>query len=58
MTKVLEYMTPKSQFDADCYESYANYYANKYNLDILGSESQPLLEVCHACYLIKNVINK
>lgn len=45
VTKVLEYMTPKSQFDADCYESYANYYANKYNLDILGSESQPLLEV-------------
>ncbi|XP_045498782.1 endoribonuclease Dicer isoform X2 [Colias croceus] len=45
VSDVLEYMTPSSRFDSDSFESFADYYVNKYNLDIEGPPDQPLLEV-------------
>ncbi|XP_049872216.1 endoribonuclease Dicer [Pectinophora gossypiella] len=47
VSNILEYMSPKSRFesDANIFGTYADYYSNKYNLEILGSKDQPLLEV-------------
>ncbi|KAI8421690.1 hypothetical protein MSG28_009676 [Choristoneura fumiferana] len=45
VSNVLEYMTPQSNFDSDSYETYEQYYASKYHLDIVGMKDQPLLEV-------------
>ncbi|XP_059057480.1 endoribonuclease Dicer [Achroia grisella] len=45
VSDVLEYMTPQSQFETETYDTYENYYRNKYNLEILGPKDQPMLEV-------------
>ncbi|CAH0719966.1 unnamed protein product, partial [Brenthis ino] len=45
VTNVLEHLTPQSNFDSDCFVSYADYYSSKYNLEIIGKKDQPLLEV-------------
>ncbi|KAJ2950975.1 hypothetical protein O0L34_g5352 [Tuta absoluta] len=45
VSNVLEYMTPQSQFAPNSETSYADYYSNKYNLEIMGDKNQPLLEV-------------
>ncbi|KAF9423593.1 hypothetical protein HW555_001148 [Spodoptera exigua] len=45
VSRVLEYMTPQSQFDSDSYLTFADYYADKYKLEVIGEKSQPLLEV-------------
>nr|UXP87114.1 Dicer 2 [Chilo suppressalis] len=45
VSDVIEYMTPKSQFDSHSYGTYEDYYASKYNLEIYGQKDQPLLEV-------------
>ncbi|XP_013149103.1 PREDICTED: endoribonuclease Dicer [Papilio polytes] len=45
VSDVLEYMSPQSLFGTDTFGTYANYYSNKYNLEIEGERSQPLLEV-------------
>ncbi|XP_045523187.1 endoribonuclease Dicer isoform X2 [Pieris brassicae] len=45
VTKVLEYMTPQSQFVTNSFETYADYYINKHQLQLLGPQDQPLLEV-------------
>lgn len=45
MSNVLEYMTPQSQFDSDSYLTFADYYADKYKLEVIGEKTQPLLEV-------------
>ncbi|KAL4713182.1 hypothetical protein ACJJTC_018827 [Scirpophaga incertulas] len=44
VANVLEYMTPQSSFDTDSFETYENYYANRYNLEIYGNKEQPMLE--------------
>lgn len=45
VSNVLEYMTPQSQFDSDSYLTFADYYADKYKLEVIGEKTQPLLEV-------------
>ncbi|GBP52114.1 Endoribonuclease Dcr-1 [Eumeta japonica] len=45
VSNILEYLTPNSPFDDDTYSSYQHYYNCKYNLEILGPQDQPLLEV-------------
>ncbi|XP_047524815.1 endoribonuclease Dicer isoform X3 [Pieris napi] len=45
VTNVLEYMTPQSQFVTNSFETYADYYTNKHQLQLLGPQDQPLLEV-------------
>lgn len=45
VSRVLEHMTPQSQFDSDSYLTFADYYADKYKLEVIGEKSQPLLEV-------------
>ncbi|CAG9562769.1 unnamed protein product [Danaus chrysippus] len=45
VSRVLEYLTPYSKFEDNSFETFADYYGNKYNLEILGSKDQPLLEV-------------
>ncbi|CAK1555351.1 unnamed protein product [Leptosia nina] len=45
VSDVLEHMTPNSPFDSNSFESYADYYSNKYQLEIVGPGNQPLLEV-------------
>ncbi|CAG5028452.1 unnamed protein product, partial [Parnassius apollo] len=45
VSNVLEHMTPQSCFESNAFETYADYYRSKYNLEIEGSKDQPLLEV-------------
>ncbi|XP_032516970.2 endoribonuclease Dicer isoform X1 [Danaus plexippus] len=45
VSRVLEYLTPYSKFEDNSFETFADYYSNKYNLEILGRKDQPLLEV-------------
>lgn len=45
VSRVLEFMTPQSHFDSDSYVTFADYYADKYKLEIIGDKSQALLEV-------------
>ncbi|XP_045535959.1 endoribonuclease Dicer [Papilio machaon] len=45
VSDVLEYMSPQSLFGSNTFATYANYYSNKYNLEIEGDRHQPLLEV-------------
>ncbi|KPJ04293.1 Endoribonuclease Dicer [Papilio xuthus] len=45
VSDVLEYMSPQSLFGSNTFATYANYYSNKYNLEIEGDRNQPLLEV-------------
>ncbi|XP_041980153.1 endoribonuclease Dicer [Aricia agestis] len=45
VTNVLEYTTPMSWFESADIPTYADYYRTKYNLEILGSKDQPMLEV-------------
>lgn len=50
VSNVMEYKTPQSHFDSESYHTYADYYASKYNLEIMGPKDQPLLEVCTSIY--------
>ncbi|XP_068634006.1 endoribonuclease Dicer [Battus philenor] len=45
VSNVLEYKTPQSCFESNSFETFADYYASKYNLEIQGNKDQPLLEV-------------
>ncbi|CAH2047079.1 unnamed protein product, partial [Iphiclides podalirius] len=45
VSDVLEYMSPLSYFETDSFGTYADYYMSKYNLEVVASKEQPLLEV-------------